>query len=83
MINAIPSKTLLASTQLRIGLPLYREVHSRLQVMALSTSSVSQAFTGKAFSSAQKPSRRPRVSRSALVCKASQVLMSPPARHMH
>ena len=77
MINAIPSEILLASIQLRIGLPLYRELHIRLQVMALSTSSVSQAFTGKAFSSAQKPSRRPRVSRSALVCKASQVLIGP------
>ena len=83
MINAIPFKTLLASIQLRIGLPSYRELHIRLQVMALSTSSVSQAFTGKAISSTQKPSRRPRVSRPALVCKASQVLICPPARLMY
>ena len=78
MINALPSGILLASTHLRATLPLYRELHIGLQVMALSTSSVSQAFTGKAFSSAQKPSRRPRLSRSALVCKASQVLTQSP-----
>ena len=45
--------------------------------MAMSTSIIDKAFAGKAFTSSQKPAIRARVSRSALVCKASQVTTSP------
>lgn len=45
--------------------------------MAMSTSSVNKAFAGKALTSAQKLTPRARVSRSAQVCKATQVMHPP------
>ena len=54
-----------------------RKVTDTLFTMAMSTSAIDKAFAGKAFTSSQKPAVRARVSRSALVCRASQVNMSP------
>ncbi len=54
-----------------------RKLPDTFFTMAMSTSAIDKAFAGKAFTSSQKPAVRARVSRSALVCKASQVIMSP------